>query len=58
MPDTSCRRCGGELDTHLQCFQCHQSIQTICKHCSKVSEIQFHSKCMYENLSHTVVALA
>ncbi|QLH02479.1 hypothetical protein C5F47_02310 [Nitrosopumilus cobalaminigenes] len=60
MPDTLCRRCGGELDVGKQCFHCTQPIQLVCTKCTNPTEVRFHSQCMYseEILCHTVAALA
>ncbi|WP_211688717.1 hypothetical protein [Nitrosopumilus sp. K4] len=59
MPDTLCRRCGGDLDSHLLCPQCRQPMQMICTKCAKTTEVQFHSGCLYGDvLCHTVAALA
>ncbi len=55
-----CRQCGGELDVAKKCFQCKHPIQMICTECTELTEIRFHSQCMYQDeiLSHTVAALA
>ncbi|MBT8172585.1 MAG: hypothetical protein KJN83_00810 [Nitrosopumilus sp.] len=60
MPDTLCRQCGGELDVAKKCLHCTHPIQMICTQCTELTEIRFHSQCMYQEevLSHTVAALA
>jgi len=47
MPDESCRRCGGNLESHASCYQCNDSIQNICKICGTKTEEKFHAKCFY-----------
>lgn len=60
MPDTLCRSCGGQLDTHLQCFHCREPIELVCIKCLQPTEVKFHSQCMHNEgiLCHTVAALA
>lgn len=59
MPDTLCRQCGGELNTHIRCSHCHQPIQLICTRCEQPTEVRFHSHCMYnEEILCNAAALA
>ena len=60
MPDTLCRQCGGDLQTHIRCTNCRQPLQLICTKCIQSTEVRYHTQCMYneEVLCQTVAALA
>ncbi|PIW33156.1 MAG: hypothetical protein COW27_01665 [Nitrosopumilales archaeon CG15_BIG_FIL_POST_REV_8_21_14_020_37_12] len=59
MPDTLCRRCGGELESRVYCPECRHSIQMMCTTCSRSTKVQFHSQCMHGDvLCNTIAALA
>jgi len=41
MPDESCRKCGGEIDT-LNCSKCKMPIERICKCCKHAIRLISH----------------
>ena len=59
MPDTLCRKCGGELESRVCCPECRQPMQMICMECFRPTKVQYHSLCMNSDvLCRTVAALA
>lgn len=47
MPDESCRRCGGNLESYALCSQCKDPIENICTVCGTKTEERFHARCFY-----------
>ncbi|MCV0392997.1 MAG: hypothetical protein K5790_06870 [Nitrosopumilus sp.] len=46
--NTSCRKCGSELEPIKNCLVCDQSTQFECRKCQTQTEVQIHSLCAYD----------
>ncbi|NND86484.1 MAG: hypothetical protein HKM23_04000 [Nitrosopumilus sp.] len=46
--NTSCRKCGTQLEAIKYCLACNQAMQFECPECQTQTEVQIHSLCYFE----------
>ncbi|MHA7733828.1 hypothetical protein [Nitrosopumilus sp. S6] len=56
MKDSSCRKCGGQLQVYKKCSVCSKPNQFRCEKHGHTTDEELHLQCMMIHMDHTILS--